>query len=271
MGRLEGKTAVITGAGSGLGRETALLFAQEGAEVVVADIVFESAEKVVSEIKKAGGEACAVCADVSKEDDVKQMIEFAVEKYGKLDILYNNAGVTGSHLDLDMAHQDPAELDKVYGVNVKGTFYGIHYAAPYLVKNGGGSIISTASVAGVIGCMGGAFYGSSKTAVIGLTQTAANEYGRFGIRVNCVSPYVMRTPFLAMMEKTPEGRKELAMFHGGNPCGRIVDPKEVAYTVLFLASDESTGITGQNIMVDLGAAVQGQPYDNDSWVLKNTY
>ena len=271
MGRIEGKVAVITGAGSGLGRESALLFAAEGAKVVVADIVYDTAEKTAEEIKAAGGEASAFCVDVSKADDVKAMVEFAVEKYGKLDIMYNNAGVTGSHLDLDMAHQDPEELDKVYGVNVKGTFYGIHFAAPYIVKNGGGSIISTASVAGVIGCMGGAFYGSSKSAVIGLTQTAANEYGRFGVRVNCVSPYVMKTPFLAAMEETPEGRKELEMFHSGNPCGRIVDPKEVAYTVLFLASDESSAVTGQNIMVDLGAAVKGQPYNNEAWVLKNTY
>lgn len=271
MGRLEGKVAIITGAGSGLGRESALLFAKEGASIAVADIALEAAEKVAQEIKDAGGEAFAVKADVSKADEVKAMVEAAVEKYGKLDIMYNNAGYSGSHLDLDIAHQDLDEMDKVYGVNVKGTYYGIHFAAPYLVKNGGGSIISTASVAGVIGCMGGSFYGSSKSAIIGLTQTAANEYGRFKIRVNSISPYGMKTPFLDILAKTPEGRRELALFHSGNPCGRMVEPIEVAYTALFLASDESTGITGQNIMVDLGTTVQGQPYDNESWVQKNTY
>ena len=271
MGRLEGKVAIITGAGSGLGKCTAELFAKEGAKVVVADIVPETGEAAVQEIKDAGGEASFVKCDVSKAEDVEAMIEFAVNTYGRLDVLYNNAGYSGPHLDLDIAHQDLKDMDKVFDINFKGTYYGIHYATPYMVNNGGGSIISTASVAGVIGCMGGTYYGVSKSAIIGLTVTAANELGRHKVRVNCVSPYGMRTPFLDILARTPEGRKELELFKGGNPCGRMVEPLEVANTVLFLASDESTGITGQNIMVDLGACVQGQPYDAESWNEKNQY
>lgn len=271
MDRLKGKVAVITGAGSGLGKCSAELFAAEGAKVVVADIVADAGEAVVKKIKSAGNEAVFFKCDVSKADEVEAMVEFTVNTYGKLDILYNNAGYTGPHLDLDIAHQDLKDMDKVFDINLKGTYYGIHYAAPYMVNNGGGSIISTASAAGVIGCMGGTYYGVSKSAVIGLTVTAANELGRHKVRVNCVSPYVMHTPFLDILAKTPEGRKELEMFKSGNPCGRVVEPFEVAYTALFLATDESSAITGQNIMVDLGACVQAQPYDAESWNEKNMY
>lgn len=271
MGRLDGKVAIITGAGSGLGQASAELFAREGAKVVVSDVADDKGEAVVTGIKGVGGEAAYCHCDVSDADQVKAMVEFAVETYGKLDVLYNNAGFSGRSLTLDIAHQDLADMDKVFDINLKGTYYGIHFAAPYMVKNGGGSIISTASVAGVIGCMGGTFYGTSKAAIIGLTFTAANELGAHNVRVNCLSPYGMRTPFLDILAQTEAGRKEIEMFKSGNPCGRLVEPIEAAYTALFLASDESSAITGQNIMVDLGAALQGQPYDKPSWEAANQY
>lgn len=270
MRRLEGKTAVITGAGSGFGALTAKLFAEEGAKVVVADCNEDGGRQIVKEIEAGGGEAVFVLTDVTKSEDCKRMVETAIEKWGKLDIIYNNAGITGG-VKYDFAHCDEKIFDQVFKVDVNGVFYGIRHAAPYMVKNGGGSIISTASVAGMLGCYGGPAYSSAKGAVIAMTIAAANEYGRFGIRVNCISPYAANTPIMKDYMKTEQGRAKLELFKSGNPMGKLVEPKAIAYAALYLASDESSCTSGHNLVVDCGATIQSQPVNMEIFAADNPY
>jgi len=247
-GKLEDKVAVITGAASGIGRATALLFAREGARVVVADWDESGGSRIAEEIAEAGGEAVSVRTDVSQAEDVRSLINAAVEGYGRLDVLFNNAGVEG-----ELAPTADCSLenwDSVIGINLKGVFLGMKYAIPHMVSHGGGTIINNASVAGVVGFAGLPAYCASKGGVIQLTKAAALEYAKAGIRVNAICPGVIATP---MVERVIGDNKEMKKsFEALEPVGRFGTPEEVARLALFLATEDSSFCTGAPFIVDGG-------------------
>jgi NAD(P)-dependent dehydrogenase (short-subunit alcohol dehydrogenase family) len=240
-GRLEGKVAIITGAGSGMGEATAELFHREGARVVVADISGQQ-ENVA---KRLGDGALAVHADVSKAAEVAAMVETAVSSFGRLDILYNNAGIDGALAPTGEYTED--DWNQVLGVNLTGVFLGMRYGIPAMVKSGGGSIISTASMAANVAFPNMPAYCASKAGVVMLSKTAAVEYAKDGIRVNVILPGVIDT---GMSRSLPtdliQGIKQ------ATPAGRIADASEIATVALFLASDDSSFVTGAEIVVDGG-------------------
>jgi NAD(P)-dependent dehydrogenase (short-subunit alcohol dehydrogenase family) len=246
-GRLEGKVALITGGGGGIGRDSAQLFAAEGAKVVVFDLNENSVNESARLIKEAGGEALALAGDVSKADIVKDMIETTVQTFGGLDVLFNNAGVGGGIARLPDVEEE--NWDKIMNINVKGVWLGMKYGIPKM-KEKGGSIINTASVAGLRGTPNLGAYGASKAAVVQLTKTGALEWARYGIRVNCICPAFTRTNMVtAMFETRPENEQKLV---SQIPFGRLGQASEVAYTALFLATDEARFLTGAAIPVDGG-------------------
>lgn len=238
-GRLEGKVAVVTGAGSGIGAATAKVFHREGAKVVAADV-----SGLQEEVAKTLGEGClAVHADVSKSEDVRKMLAAAVETFGRIDILHNNAGIDGA-----VAHTgeyEEADFDKVWSINGRGVFLGLRYAIPIMLETGGGSIINTASMASMVAFPGMPAYCAAKAAVIMLTKNAAAEYAGRGIRVNAISPGPIRTAITDSLP--PELIKGVV---DATPIGRFGDPSEVANLALFLASDESSFITGSEMLID---------------------
>jgi len=253
--RLKGKVALITGAASGIGRATALLFAQEGAKVMCADIDGEGARATAQEIAARGGEAAHVQADVSQEEDARRMVQATVERFGRLDVLFNNAGVESA---MPLTEVPEEEWDRVIGVNLKGVYLGCKYAIPEMLKTGGGAIVNTASGAGLLGVAGLTTYCASKGGVVLLTKALAVEWARAGIRVNAVCPGVIRTPMVERaIERGDMGRgqdreevwRRLGEVH---PMGRYGQPEEVARAVLFLASDEASFITGVALPVDGG-------------------
>ena len=247
--RLANKVAVITGAGSGMGRASAILFAKEGAKVVVADINDSGGEETVSMIKSGGGEAIFVHTDVSRADEVKQLIKKTIDTFGKLDILFNNAGVPQKPTSIYALEE--ADWDKIYGVNVKGIFLGAKYAVPEMRKRGGGVIINTASVAAIAIRTHQAAYVSSKGAAIALTKTLALELARYNIRVNCITPAGADTPMLnAFMPEGMDLEKARKGVIEGIPLGRLVQPEDVAHAALFLASDEASMVSGVTLGVD---------------------
>ena len=252
--RLQNKVAIITGGNSGIGKATAILFAREGAKVVIGARDAEAGNEVVEFIKNLGGKAVFLKTDVSKENDVKNLVDFAVKTFGKLDILYNNAGV---ELAKPVTETSADELSSVLDINLKGVFYGCKYAVPQMIKNKKGSIISTASIAGIAGSPNLAAYSASKAGIIGLTREVAIDYAKDGVRVNCVCPGAILTPMIErFVSGAPDPKKaldELAKLH---PIGRIGKPEEIANAVLFLASDESSFITGQVLAVDGGYSAQ---------------
>lgn len=247
-GRLEGKTAIVTGAASGIGRATALLFAGEGARVVATDWDEENGPRVAEEILERGGDAIFIRADVSSPDDVKHVVDKAVEAYGRLDIVFNNAGIEGEQAPT--ADCSLENWDRVIGINLKGVFLGMKYAIPEMLKNGGGSVINNASVAGIVGFQGIPAYCASKGGVIQLTKTAALEYAKQGIRVNAICPGVISTPMVERFIGGNEDRQK--SFESLEPVGRFGLPEEVAQLALYLASEESSFCTGAPFVVDGG-------------------
>jgi NAD(P)-dependent dehydrogenase (short-subunit alcohol dehydrogenase family) len=255
-GRLTGKVALITGAASGIGRATALLFAREGARIIVADRDLPGSQQTVSQIIALGGEASAVQVDVTEAAQVEAAVQAALAKYGQLNILFNNAG-TGEMVT-SIVDLSEAEWDRVVAVNLKGVFLGIKYGAAAMLKAGqGGSIINTASVAGVVGFAGHAAYSASKAACLHLSKTAALEFARANIRVNAIAPAFTATPMvedLVSASRDPErARKKLAQVI---PLGRLGQAEEIANAALFLASDESSFVTGTALILDGGLTAQ---------------
>lgn len=248
MGRLEGKVAIITGAGSGMGRTGAVLFAKEGAKVVIADIAVPAGEETAKMIKEAGGEATFVKTDVSKAEDVQKMVKAAVNTYGKLDILYNNAAVPEPVVEYT-ADCTEENWNKVININLKGAWLAMKYAIPEMIKAGGGSIINVASQAAIRGNFGITAYTASKGGLLSLSRNTAIEYADKNIRVNVLEPGYIDTPILAGFMKDAEFRRKVI---DGTPQRRLGRPEEVAYAALFLASDESPHITAAELTIDGG-------------------
>ncbi len=252
--RLQNKVAVITGAGSGMGRATSVLFAREGAKVVVADINDRGGAETVDQIRSAGGDAFYVHTDVSRAADVKNLVDTAVKKYGKLDIMYNNAGHPGKNTPIEDTEE--GLFDLVYGVNVKGILWGAKYAVPVMKKQGYGVILNTASVSGDRPRPGMLVYASSKGAAILLTKGLAVELAPFKIRVNCINPVAAETPMLKEFAPKNVSEDELRQkFTATVPIGRLATADDVAYAALYLCSDEASIVTGAVLHVDGGRNV----------------
>ncbi len=247
-GKLDGRVAVVTAEGSGIGAATARRFAHEGAAVVVADLSGTRANRVVDEIKAAGGRATALKMDAADPEGVQAAIRLAVDTYGRLDVMFNNAGAA------DVATIENTSLEswnRVLAVTLTSTFLGIKYSVPIMRRQGGGAIVNTASISGTRGDFGMASYNAAKAGVINLTRTAALENARHKIRVNCVCPGAINTraPELIAGNRADEFRRVQGE---AAPMGRIGEPDEIAATVLFLASDEASFITGEAIIADGG-------------------
>ncbi|GAC1368469.1 MAG: beta-ketoacyl-ACP reductase [Ktedonobacteraceae bacterium] len=254
--RLKGKVALITGAGSGIGRATALLFAREGARIGVADLNADSTAETVRMIEEQGGSALALRLNVTMAHEVDAAVKATIEHFGALHVLYNNAGIGENHTPL--VELDESEWERVFAVNAKGVFLGIKYGAAAMLKAGvAGSIINTASAAGIVGDPGYAAYSSSKAACIQVTRTAALELARANIRVNAIAPAFTSTPMLDSMASTYRDPAR-AMQKLGNliPLGRLGTADDIAHAALFLASDESSFMTGAVLVLDGGLTVQ---------------
>ena len=248
-----GKVALITGGGNGIGRATAMAFAQRGAKVVIVDRDAKAAEATAGSIKQLGGDALAVTADVTRSAEVKAYVKATLDKYGRIDCFFNNAGIEGR-----IAHTqdyDEAMFDQVIGVNVKGVFLGMHHVLPAMLKQGGGAIVNTASVAGLMASPGMSAYVASKHAVIGLTKTAATEVSGKGVRVNAVCPGPVDTRMIHSLESQldPADPKSVGeRYQASIPSGRYSTPEEIANMVLFLCSDLASNTTGGQFVVDGG-------------------
>jgi NAD(P)-dependent dehydrogenase (short-subunit alcohol dehydrogenase family) len=247
--RLQERVALITGAGSGIGRESALLFAREGAGIVVVDVNDAAGAETVAQVTAAGGQAIYVHADVSKGDEAAAMVAAAEKRFGKLDILFNNAGI--SHIDDDDAvHTEESVWDLTMAINVRGVFLGCKYGIPALQRAGGGSIINTASFVAVLGAATPQLaYTSSKGAVLAMTRELAAIHARQNIRVNALCPGPLRTELLMKYLNTEE-RRQRRLVH--IPMGRFGEAREIANAALFLASNESSFVTGTTFLVDGG-------------------
>jgi NAD(P)-dependent dehydrogenase (short-subunit alcohol dehydrogenase family) len=249
MGRLENKVAIITGAGSGIGRESALLFAREGARVLVAEVNDATGRKVVGEIESAGGQALFVHADVSVARDAEAMVSAAEKSWGKLDVLFSNAGIFPA-ADGSVLETDEETWDLVMRVNLKGVFFGCKYAIPAMLRSGGGSIVNTASFVALVGAATPQIaYTASKGGVLAMTREIAIEFARKGIRANALCPGPVDTPLLKELLSDPV-RRARRMVH--IPPGRLAQAREIAQAALFLASDDSSYVNGATFTVDGG-------------------
>jgi NAD(P)-dependent dehydrogenase (short-subunit alcohol dehydrogenase family) len=251
-GMVAGKVALVTGAGSGIGRASARIFAREGAAVVVSDLDVEGGAEAVDEIRKAGGEASFVQADVTRERDVANLIERVVSRFGRIDCAHNNAGVAGTAGALHLMELD--EWSRVLAVNLTGTFLCMKYEIPRMLEQGGGAIVNTSSGAGVLATPGLAHYGASKHGVLGLTKSAALENATTGIRINAVCPGSVDTP---MLQASIAGNDEIRkMVLRSQPGGRLGTPDEIAEAAVWLCSDRASFVTGESMLVDGGAVAR---------------
>lgn len=244
---MKGKTAIITGGGSGFGQGTAVKLAQRGVNVCIVDISEESGLETLDLCKKEGVEAIFVKADVSKLDQVKNYVTETIKTFGQIDMFFNNAGISGSGVRTLECSEE--EFESIVDVNLKGAFYGLKYVANEMLKTGGGSIVNTSSLGGVVGMPTLGVYSATKHAIIGLTKTIAGEYGRENIRINAIAPGTNETP---MVKEFPaDAIEEMA---NAVPMGRLGQPDEVSDVVVFLLSDKASYIHGSVISIDGGSA-----------------
>lgn len=252
MERLRGKAVLITGAGSGIGRSAAQLMSAQSAVVTVADVDIDAATETADLIAAAGGRALPAAVDVMDEQSVASMVDAAVAEFGRLDVLCNHVGGTNPRTDLDLLRLDLDEFDRAVALNVRSTIVGSRYAIPHLIEAGGGSIINTASVAGLVGDVLQISYGAVKAAVINLTKSMAVQYGPHSIRCNSIAPGAVLTP--ALQDNLPQDVVDDLLRINALPyLGR---PEDIGNAMVFLASDESRYLTGQCLVVDGGMTVQ---------------
>ena len=245
--RLKGKVAIVTGAGAGMGKSIAILFAAEGAKVIVSDIQQQAINTAVAEIQATGGSATGVVANVAKEEEVQQLIDKAVQEYGSLDILVNNAGIMDNFIPVGEVSNE--QWNNVLGVNLNGPFYASRAAIPIMLNQGKGVIINNASVGGLFGARGGASYVTSKHGLIGLTKNIAATYGTKGIRANAIAPGGVNTNISSSITAPhPLGLEAIARV-GQSPMG---EPEQIAHVALFLASDDSSFVNGVTVTADGG-------------------
>lgn len=248
--RLSGKVAIITGAGTGIGRATAIRFAREGAKIVVANRTPRTGEETVGLVRAGGGEAMYVQTDVSRDEDAQRMVEGAIQAYGRLDVLFNNAAIQTFGTAVTLSSP---QWDELVDINLKGMYLGAKYAIPPMAAQGGGSIINHSSVLGLVGDPDLVAYCAAKAGILGLTRSMAQAHGRQGIRVNALCPgdvetYIVRQYFDQQPDPAAARRRVCEQY----ALGRIAQPEEIASVALFLASDESSFITGAAIVVDGG-------------------
>ncbi len=249
MTRLDGKVALITGGAAGIGRETALRFAKEGAKVVITDVNEEDGQKVLEEIKKETQDALFLKHDVTQEEDWKSVVSEVADKFNRIDVLFNNAGI---YIIKPITETDVETWDKLMDINVKGVFLGMKHVLPEMEKNNSGSIINASSLAGLMGTANHVLYGASKGAVRVMTKDAAAEYANKGIRINSIHPGYIETGMADYAsEATKMSKEELDATY---PLGRMGKPHEVSNLVLFLASDESSFSTGSEFVIDGGSS-----------------
>ena len=251
--RLQDKVAIITRAGGGMGRTAALMFAAEGASVVVAEFGEAAGVETVRQVEAAGGRASFVKADVSNEADARAMVEHAVSTYGRIDVLYNNAGIM-PEADHSVTDTEVAVWDQVMAVNVRGVFLGCKYAIPQMVDGGGGSVINIASFVALVGCsVPQDAYTASKGALLSLTRSLAVQFGPHGVRTNAICPGPVETPLLMDWLVKDEQAKRIRLAR--NPTGRFGKPEEIVNMAIYLASDESRWTNGAQLVVDGGISV----------------
>jgi NAD(P)-dependent dehydrogenase (short-subunit alcohol dehydrogenase family) len=256
MGKLEGKVALVTGAGMGIGRSTAVLLAKEGARVVLADIDEQPAKETSRIIEETGGQAVFVRTDVSKSEDVEAAVSAAVETFGTVDVVHNNAALALGATVVDTTDE---LWNRVLDVNLGGIYRGCKYAIPHMIQNGGGSIINSSSVQALRGFAGWAAYAASKGGILSLTQQVALEYAKHNIRVNCIAPGTIMTPMNEkLFEEAEDPEALIETWNRMHPIGRFGEPEEVAEAVLFLASDASSFVTGHCLVVDGGLCVKAE-------------
>ncbi len=247
-GLVDGKSAIITGSAQGIGEATALRYAEEGADVVVADVLVEGGEETVAQIEEMGGNAVFVETDVSQAADIQNMITTCIEEFGSIDVLFNNAGIDGPIEPI--VEYDEEGFDEVIDVNLKGVWLGLKYGVEAMLEDGGGSIISTSSIGGQVAVPEYSGYGATKAGVSLITKSAALEYATEGIRANAIAPGLVKTP---MVENIMQEDEEMAeQFRNMEPMGGLADPEEIANSVLFLGSDLSSRVTGHTLAVEGG-------------------
>lgn len=249
--RFRDKVALITGGAGGIGRAAALAFADEGARVVVVDMAETEGVRTVQMVREAGGQASFVAADVSRSADCAAMVRHAVTAFGRLDVAFNNAGVGGSGFPL--AEEEEMAWDRTIAINLKGVYLAMKHEIPAMIAAGGGAIVNTASVAGLVGNPGLGAYCASKHGVVGLTRSAALEYIGQGIRINAVCPGATRTGLLEAWFQDPQVEQHVMQLH---PIGRVAGPEEIARAVLFLASADASFMVGHAMPVDGGLTAQ---------------
>jgi len=251
MSEFDGKVALVTGASSGIGRSTAILYAKYGAHVVVSDVDAHGGEETVEMINQAEGKAIFVRTDVSKFDACQSLVQQAVDRFGRLDFACNNAGIGGESNPI--AEMSEEGWNRVISINLSGVFYCMHHEIKAMLQNGGGSIVNMASILGQVGFAGSSAYVSAKHGILGLTRTAALEYGKAGVRVNAVGPAFILTPMIQGITADPTVEKMLV---GAHPIGRLGKPEEVAELVIWLSSDKASFVSGGYYPVDGGYLAQ---------------